>query len=80
MIEQAEDVLVGLGYRGCRVRHHDELARIELSPGDFTRAVQDPDRRAIVEALKALGYRYVALDLQGYRTGSLNEVLTLRPV
>jgi pyridinium-3,5-biscarboxylic acid mononucleotide sulfurtransferase len=80
MIEQAEDVLVGLGYRGCRVRHHDDLARIELQPADFTRAIQDPDRRTIVDALKAVGYRYVALDLQGYRTGSLNEGVTLRPV
>jgi uncharacterized protein len=80
MIERAEDVLVGLGYRGCRVRHHDDLARIELQPADFIRAIQDPDRRTIVDALKALGYRYVALDLQGYRTGSLNEGIVLRPV
>lgn len=80
MIERAEDVLVGLGYRGCRVRHHDDLARIELQPADFIRAIQDPDRRTIVDALKALGYKYVALDLQGYRTGSLNEGIVLRPV
>jgi uncharacterized protein len=80
MIEQAEDVLAGLGFRGCRVRHHDDLARIELLPADFARAIQDPDRATIIRALKALGYRYVALDLQGYRMGSLNEGVTLRPV
>lgn len=80
MIEQAEDVLIGLGYRGCRVRHHDDLARIELQPADFARAIQEPDRTTIVESLKAIGYRYVSLDLQGYRTGSLNEGIALRPV
>ncbi len=80
MIEQAEDVLIGLGYRGCRVRHHDDLARIELQPADFARAIQEADRLTIVESLKAIGYRYVSLDLQGYRTGSLNEGIALRPV
>lgn len=80
MIEQAEDVLHGLGFRACRVRHHDTLARIELGPDDFSRALQSPTREAIVRDLKALGYRYVTLDIQGYRTGSLNEGLTLKPV
>lgn len=79
-IEAAEDALLDMGFRVCRVRHHDDLARIELGPEDFARAIQDPTRTAIIRALKAVGYRYVTLDIQGYRTGSLNEGLTLRPV
>lgn len=80
MIELAEDLLLGLGFRTCRVRHHETLARIELGPGDFSRALEPQTRDVIVRGLKALGYRYVTLDMQGYRTGSLNEGLTLKPV
>jgi uncharacterized protein len=80
MIEQAEDVIHGLGFRVCRVRHHDDLARVELGPEDFARAVHGSVRETMVRELKALGYRYVTLDLQGYRTGSLNEGVVLRPV
>lgn len=79
-IEAAEDTLFALGFTVCRVRHHDDLARLEFSPDDFERAVHEPLRRSIVDALKGLGYRYVAMDLQGYRAGSLNEVLALRQV
>ena len=79
-IERAEQALAGLGFRVCRVRHHDELARVEIGRDELPRAL-DPDMRAaIVRELKAIGYRYVTLDLQGYRTGSLNEGLLLRPV
>ena len=78
-IERAEQVLRALGFRVCRVRHHEELARVEIARDEMPRAL-DPDiSRAIVRELKALGYRYVSLDLQGYRTGSLNEGLVLRP-
>jgi uncharacterized protein len=78
-IERAEQVLRDLGFRVCRVRHHEELARVEIARDEMPRAL-DPDiSRAIVRELKALGYRYVSLDLQGYRTGSLNEGLLLRP-
>ncbi|MFN2446282.1 MAG: ATP-dependent sacrificial sulfur transferase LarE [Vicinamibacterales bacterium] len=80
MIERAEAVLFDLGFRVCRVRHHDTLARLELGPAEMMRAL-DPDVRAqIVRELKAIGYRYVSLDLQGYRLGSLNEALLLRPI
>jgi uncharacterized protein len=79
MIEGAEDVLRGLGFRLCRVRHHENLARLEIDRAEMPRAL-DPDVNAtIVRELKALGYKYVSLDLQGYRTGSLNEVLRLTP-
>ena len=80
MIEQAEDVLHSLGFRHCRVRHHGEIARLELDAADLHRALVEDVRRAIVEDLKTIGFRYVSLDLQGYRTGSLNEVLPLRAV
>jgi uncharacterized protein len=79
MIERAEQVLRSLGLRGCRVRHHDELARIEVAPDELLRTLDPAVRAAIVRDLKAIGYRYVTLDLQGYRTGSLNEGLLLRP-
>lgn len=79
MIEAAEAVLRDLGFSVCRVRHHDELARVELGPADVARAVEPSVRATIVRELKRIGYRYVTVDLQGYRTGSLNEGLLLRP-
>jgi len=78
-IEQAEEALRGLGFRVFRVRHHDEVARIEIARDEMARALDPELSASIVRALKALGYRYVSLDLQGYRTGSLNEGLLLRP-
>jgi uncharacterized protein len=79
MIERAEQALGRLGFRVCRVRHHDQLARIEIGRDEMARALDPEISAAIVRDLKAIGYRYVSLDLQGYRTGSLNEVLLLRP-
>jgi len=79
-IEQAEDVLRSEGFRIFRVRHHDTVARLEIARNEMGRAL-DPDVNArLIAALKALGYQYVSLDLQGYRLGSLNEALRLRPV
>src|SRR5262245_19025238 len=78
-IERAEEALAALGFRVCRVRHHDELARVEIGRDDMARALDPEVGAAIVHELKAVGYRYVTLDLQGYRTGSLNEGLFLRP-
>jgi uncharacterized protein len=78
-IERAEDALRHLGFSGCRVRHHDEVARLELSRADMARALDEETAARIVRELKAIGYRYVTLDLQGYRTGSLNEGLFLLP-
>src|SRR2546428_6920092 len=79
MIERAERALCTLGFRVCRVRHHDELARVEIGRDEMPRALDPEIGAAIVRELKAAGYRYVSLDLQGYRTGSLNEGLLLRP-
>jgi len=80
MIERAEDALLGLGFRVCRVRHHGEVARVELGPGEMVKALEPATRDAIVRDLKGVGYRYVTLDLQGYRMGSLNEGVRLQPV
>ncbi len=78
-IETAEQALRDLGFRVCRVRHHDDLARVEIARDEMARALDPAVSAAIVRALKAAGYRYVSLDLQGYRTGSLNEGLLLTP-
>ncbi len=75
-IERAQRLL---GFRVFRVRHHDDLARIEIARAEMPRALAPDVSAAIVRALKEAGYRYVSLDLQGYRTGSLNEGLFLRP-
>jgi uncharacterized protein len=74
-VEQAEERLRALGFRQLRVRHHGELARIEIDPVELPRALDPEQARAMVAALKPLGFRFVALDLEGYRTGALNELL-----
>ena len=79
-IERAETVVRELGFRVFRVRHHDTVARLEIARSEMARAL-DPDVNAkLVEGVKAAGYQFVSLDLQGYRLGSLNEALRLRPV
>src|SRR3954464_9050520 len=80
MIEQAETVLHDLGFRVCRVRHHDQLARLEIGIDELPRALQPDVRDRLLAGLKAIGYAHVTIDLQGYRMGSLNEGLRLRPV
>jgi len=79
-IERGEEALRGLGFRVCRVRHHDSLATVELAAEDLDRAF-DPDmHQAIVRELRSAGYETVTIDPRGYRTGSLNEGLILRQV
>jgi uncharacterized protein len=72
-VDRAEDVLTRHGFRGHRVRHHGDLARIELQPDDWQRIGDPALHREIVESLKALGYKYVTLDLAGYRPAGLNQ-------
>jgi uncharacterized protein len=74
----AEAFLRGLGLRQLRVRHHGDVARIEVEPQDVARIVEERER--VVRRLKNLGYKYVTLDLAGFRSGSMNEVLSLTPV
>ncbi len=68
MIEQAESMLFEKGYPGVRVRVHGDLARIECLPGFIEKIIHDPDREYIISNLKKIGFRYVSLDLEGYRT------------
>ena len=80
LIEQAEEAIRALGFRVCRVRHHDDMARIEIGRDEMGRALEPEIGEALVRSLKALGYRCVTLDPRGYRAGSLNEGLRLHPV
>ena len=79
MIEAAEEALRGLGFRVCRVRHHDDLARVEVGRDELPLACAPETSVVIVRELKRIGSRFVTVALQGYRTGSLNEGLLLRP-
>ena len=79
-IEEAEDALRELGFRVVRVRHHGEVARIEVARDEMPRALEHDTALAIDRALRELGFKYVTLDLRGYRLGSLNEGLSLRAV
>jgi uncharacterized protein len=79
MIERAETALRLLGFRVCRVRHHDTLARLEFGVDEMSRALEPDTRERIVRELRAVGYQQVTVDLQGYRMGSLNEGVRLRP-
>jgi uncharacterized protein len=80
MIERAEAVLRGLGFRICRVRHHDTIARLELGRDEVARALEPSTAEAIDRELRAIGYAHVTVDLRGYRLGSLNDALHLREV
>ena len=79
-IERGEEALHALGFRVCRVRHHDTLARVEVACEDVPRALEPEMHGAIVRELQAAGYASVTIDPKGYRTGSLNEGLILRQV
>jgi uncharacterized protein len=78
-IDRAEDALRALGYRQLRVRHHGDLARVELARDEMPRALVPDALRAISRALHDAGFRWVALDVDGYRMGSANEVLQIAP-
>ena len=77
-VEAAEDFLRALGLRHLRVRSHGDLARIELGEGEDDARLLEPNQRAaLVARFRAIGFTYVALDLEGYRSGSMNEALEL---
>lgn len=77
-VEQGEEALRGLGFRQVRLRHHGDVARVEIDPSELPLALDPAMARRISAAVRPLGFRWVALDLDGYRTGSLNEVLAIR--
>lgn len=76
-VARAEAELQALGFEQVRVRVHGDIARVELHPADIPRASTEPLRQRIAAALHTHGFRYVALDLEGYRLGSMNEALPL---
>jgi len=76
LVERGEAALRALGFRQFRVRLHDKLARVEISPDEMPRALSLEMAAAISDRLKAAGFAYVALDLEGYRQGALNETLS----
>jgi len=72
-VEQAENYLKDLNFSSVRVRHHGSVARLELDPKDFERLQDEAFRKEMIRTLKSFGFHYVALDLEGFRSGSLNE-------
>ena len=72
-IGKAEDYLYQLGFRQLRVRHHGDIARIEIPPEEFDKLLNDRD--LITQKLKEIGYSYITLDILGFRSGSMNEGL-----
>lgn len=77
-VEEGEERLRALGFRQVRLRHHGDLARVEVAPEEMERAFDPEMAEKISAAIKPLGFRWVSLDLEGYRMGSLNEVLFIR--
>ena len=75
MVDSAEEALRSLGFVQVRVRYQDGSARIEVTPDEIAHIAQPDVRNQVVDSLKALGFNYISLDLQGYRTGSMNETL-----
>jgi uncharacterized protein len=79
-VEQAEDALHALGFSQIRVRHHGDLARIEIARQDLSRALTLPMLDRITAALRPLGFTYITLDTQGYRSGSMNDMLPVSAI
>ncbi len=75
VIAKAEDFMRTLGFKEFRVRYHKETVRIETAAAEMPRLLQEPIRKKIISSMKGLGFIYVTIDLEGYRTGSMNEVL-----
>ena len=80
MIERGENALRALGFRVCRVRHHEGRASVEIGGAELARALEPDMQDRIVRTLEDAGYQQVTIDRQGYRMGSLNEGVRLRPV
>ncbi|MFO7963414.1 MAG: ATP-dependent sacrificial sulfur transferase LarE [Desulfobacterales bacterium] len=74
-VHSAETILKAFGFDHCRVRYHGPCARIEISPDDFYRLLEEKTRRGVVSQLNDIGFHFVALDLHGYRQGSMNRMI-----
>jgi uncharacterized protein len=75
MVDRAEQLLLDLGFHQVRVRVHGDMARIEVLPGELDKLIEPSNRQKIAKTLRELGFAYVTADLEGYRTGSMNETL-----
>jgi len=75
MIDRAEEIILGLGFTSCRVRLHDTVARIEVDPEDITRIMDQRTRSTIARKLREIGFRFVSVDLEGYKPGSMNRMI-----
>lgn len=78
MVDKAEQLLLDMGFSQIRVRIHGKMARIEINPDEFEKMIKKEVREKIVSEFKSYGFTYVSMDLAGYRTGSMNEVLDLK--
>lgn len=76
IVTAAENYLRSIGLRQFRVRHHDTIARIEVMPEDIPELLQNDKREELIRKFKEIGYKYVTIDIEGYRSGSMNEVLS----
>jgi uncharacterized protein len=76
MVDKAEQLLLDMGFSQVRVRIHGTIARIEILPSEFDKLIDEKNRSRVYDTLKSLGFNYVSMDLGGYRTGSMNEVLS----
>ncbi len=77
-VERGEEIMRSLGFREFRVRHHDELVRLEIAPDELNNALDRTITDELARRFRALGFRYVTLDLHGYRTGAMNEILKIQ--
>ena len=76
IVAAAENYLRSIGLRQFRVRHHDTIARIEVMPEDIPEILKKDNREELIRKFKEIGYKYVTIDMEGYRSGSMNEVLS----
>lgn len=74
-VDRGEEIMREMGFREFRVRHHDQLVRLEVAPAELERALQREVVDQLAQKFRALGFRYVTLDLHGFRTGAMNEIL-----
>lgn len=80
MVDNAEQLLLDMGFHQLRVRIHGDIARIELIPEEFPKFMEEATRLTVYEKFKEYGFSYVALDVLGYRTGSMNETLDIKDI
>jgi uncharacterized protein len=75
MVEQAEDIMITLGFAACRVRHHGTVARIEMSPSDFKKVFDKNIKMIIIKKFRKIGFSHVTIDMEGYVQGKMNRSL-----